>query len=257
MDKSQRKIRLKPLDLPEQMVDSCCSRLISLAEGYSIPLSRDQVELCLEHLLYVYQVNSYINLTSVTTLDEGIIIHILDSLLFTLPLQDNPASLNFLDMGTGAGFPGIPFHIATGCSGTLLDAVQKKVNVVNAISDELQLDGIEAVHDRLEHYAADGRNKFDLVLARALAPLPTLIEYAAPFLTNGGSLVVSKGIPSTEEIEAGDKAATVCGLVRSNSLHLSLPEDLGQRTIITYEQVGTSSVDLPRAVGMARKHPLG
>lgn len=254
----QREIHLHSLDCDEQMLDSYCSLLISMASSYAIALNDEQARHCLEHLLYVEQINSYINLTSITSLDEGIILHILDSLLFMRSSAEiHLGDATFLDMGTGAGFPGVPFHIVTGYQGVLLDSVKKKVDAVQAIIDALHLQNIEVVHDRLERYAADERNQFDLVLARALASLPVLIEYASPFLEEGGYLIVSKGVPTDEELTAGDRSAQVCGLKRIELLHLALPEDKGQRTIITYRKICPSLVSLPRAMGMARKHPLG
>lgn len=255
-DSSSRRIQLEPLEYSDQTFDHYRSLLISSAAEYSIILDPAQAGLCLEHLLYVLQVNSYINLTSITSIDEGIILHILDSLLFTLPVAEGRTYSNFLDMGTGAGYPGIPFHIVTGCPGTLVDSVQKKINVVNTIADALQLDEVNGIHDRLETFALQERSRFDIVLARALAPLPTLVEYAAPLLADEGRLIVSKGVPSNDELDAGDAAASLCGLARLDVLHLNLPDNRGKRTIIVYDRVGNPLVQLPRAIGLAKKQPL-
>lgn len=251
---NQRPIELHPLEASEQEIAGYVRKLQRLTAGCSIELDGEQARVCVEHLLYVLQVNSYINLTRITSVDEALTLHIIDSLLFCSYAPEDAS--RFLDMGTGAGFPGIPFHVVSGCSGVLLDSVSKKVQAVSCIVDRLGLDGLEMVHDRLESYASAERGGFDVVLARALAPLPTLVEYGAPFLSKGGLLIVSKGTPSEDEVASGDEVARLCGLERVETSELSLPEDLGHRTMLVYERVGNSKVQLPRAVGMAKKSPL-
>ena len=155
-------------------------------------------------------------------------------------------------MGTGAGFPGIPLAIATGATGTLIDSVGKKINAVNAIIQKLQLDQATAVHTRIEEYAIQNKGCFDIVVARALASMPILIEYATPFLRERGRFIISKG----NELVSAQQAASICGLKLARTDTFDLPFDLGHREIFLFERVSKPSISLPRQNGMARKNPL-
>lgn len=249
-----RRISLRELDMAPAELDALIDELRSVIEAYGFELEDGQARLCVEHLLYVLQVNESINLTSITDVHEGLVLHILDSLVFVRFVPEDAS--RFLDMGTGAGYPGIPFHVVTGCSGVLLDSVGKKVTAVELITRQLGLSGLSCVHDRLETCALDEGESFDVVLARAVAPLPTLVEYASPFLVQDGILIASKGIPSNDEIRSGDRAASLCGLERTETEMFDLPDGSGRRTLFVYTKVSQPSVALPRANGMAKQHPL-
>ena len=251
--RSSRSIELQTLDISDDEIRRLEDELLRQAEMFSLPLERSQARLCLLHLLYVLQVNTYINLTRIDDVDEALTLHILDSLLFSKGVEEG--GVKFLDMGTGAGFPGIPFHILTGMPGVLLDSVGKKVAFDSAVISELSLDGLGVVHDRVELYAGN-RPSFDVVLARALASLPVLIEYASPFLGSGGQLVISKGNLELDERERGNRAALLCGFELRNSLSFDLPGGCGHREILTYVRVKEASVKLPRPAGTAKRNPL-
>ena len=148
---SGRPIVLQELEYTDQEIKVLTEKLIDVCSSFNTTLTSRQAQDCLMHLLYVEQVNSYINLTRITDLDEAIILHLLDSLI--LARYFDSSDLSYLDMGTGAGFPGIPLAIATGATGTLIDSVGKKINAVNAIIQKLQLDRATAVHTRIEEYA--------------------------------------------------------------------------------------------------------
>ena len=250
--KAQRSIELVQLD--SNMIASYSSALIQLASRYDLALSHHQADLCVSHLLFVEQVNRYMNLTRIQDIHDALVLHILDSLILSRIL---PAPLHrFLDMGTGAGFPGVPFHILTGCHGVLLDSVGKKVHAVNAFIQALGLHGISGIHARLEEYALQQPANFDLVLARAVGQVPLLIEYAAPFLTDNGYLVLAKARPSDAELEDGRATAMICGLDYIKQDEFDLPGDLGHRTVLLYRKTHASSVELPRPVGTAKRQPL-
>lgn len=251
---TSRSIILHTELIDSDMLASLQHRLIAEAAAFDLNVTPEQARLCIEHLLYMQQVNSYINLTRIVDIDDAVILHILDSLLLCKGLQSQRG--RFLDMGTGAGFPGIPFHIFTGCEGILLDSVGKKVDAVNAFISHLGLQRVHGVHDRLESYAVQQRNTFDMVVARAVGQLPLLIEYGAPFLRENGLLILAKANPAPEELETGARAASLCGLKEVNQLSFDLPYDLGHRTVIHYHKVCEPSISLPRAVGVAKKTPL-
>lgn len=247
-----RSIDLKPLD--ESLVAQGVQELAVYCKSYDLDLSDTQFDLCVRHLLYVLQVNEYINLTSITDVHKAIVLHVLDSLHLLPYLSMQSRSL--LDMGTGAGYPGIPLAIASGIDCYLLDSVGKKINADNAIIDALGLDNVRGYHARVETCAIDKRGCFDVVVARALAPLPVLLEYARPFLSKNGLFIVAKGIPEDDELASGERVASCLGFKLEASDSLQLPDDLGSRSILVYKAVRPSSVRLPRAVGMARKQPL-
>ena len=230
------------------LLDSYCS-------AFNLALSDQRKRMCLDHLNLVIEKNKVVNLTRIVDPSEAVALHILDSLLL-LPFLNSAPDGPFLDMGTGAGFPGIPLAVASGRSSVMIDSVGKKVSAVNEFIDELGLSECKAVHERLEVAAVEYRSKFAAVTARALAPLPVLIEYATPFLMKNGLFVVTKGNPDKTELRSGSNAAKICGLSLVDSSELELPSGLGHRQLLVYKKVEKPSVSLPRANGLARKNPL-
>lgn len=251
---SFRSIMLNDLAQSSQEVQRLSQMVIDLTPQVGVTLSDAQARLCVEHLLYVLQINEYMNLTRITKLDEAVLLHIIDSLSLVPYL--NPGASNFLDMGTGPGFPGVPLHLATGLTGVLLDSVGKKVHAVQTILDRLSLSGVHAEHGRIEEFALSHRNSFDAVVARALAPLPILLEYAAPLLAQGGQLLVSKGNPDDSEIDAGNRVAAICGFTLERDVEVALPYDKGHRVIYSFVKTREPRIKLPRPVGTAKRNPL-
>ena len=249
-----RTIDLKDIEIGQDRYDQLLFFLSTLVNESGLSISRDELGLCLDHLLYVCQVNEYINLTRITDLDDAIVLHILDSLLLESYIPDSVERV--LDMGTGAGFPGIPLAATTGLDYVLLDSVGKKINAVKAFAEKLQLGNVTAVHSRLEDYALEEPGRFDLVCARALASMPVLVEYATPFLRKGSYLMISKGNPEQSEIDAGNAAASMCGLELVSHDEFDLPRDLGHRSIYLYKSVRAPKVQLPRPSGTAKRTPL-
>lgn len=236
--------------------DSSLDRLQSYCDQFHIKLSDEQIGRCLDHLALVIEANKKMNLTRILNVDDALVLHILDSLLLLKPLEASPEG-RFLDMGTGAGFPGIPLAIASGRAGVFLDSVGKKVNAVQTFIDTLGIGSVRAVHDRIEHYAIANLESFSCVVARALASLPVLVEYASPFLEFGGLFVVTKGRPEEDELASGYSAAEVCGLDLIDTMSIDLPHSLGHREVLVFEKIERPRIKLPRAIGLAKKFPLG
>ncbi|MDM8299479.1 16S rRNA (guanine(527)-N(7))-methyltransferase RsmG [Collinsella tanakaei] len=251
---AERPIILTSLDDQQGLIVSLTDELAMLVSDTELEVSRVDLETLVGHLLYVEQINDFINLTRITDLHDALVLHILDSLLFGLLTHESEG--RFLDMGTGAGFPGIPFHVLTNLSGVLLDSVGKKVKAVAAIADALHLDGLQFAHARVEHYAGDHKGEFAHVMARAMASLPILIEYATPLLKQDGSLLVSKGQLDSQELEAGLRAAEICGLTLNQHISFDLPRDLGHRELLSFVKTAEPSLKLPRAAGVAKRKPL-
>lgn len=214
-------------------------------------------ELLARHLDLVINKNHTLNLTRIDSVEDGAYLHVADSLLLLGAVGAAPAG-PMLDIGTGAGFPGIPLSIVAHRRGTLVDSVGKKVAAVEEFLHELGLDAyLEARHIRVEDLAREQRGRYAVVTARAVAQTNVLVEYAAPLLQGRGRLVVAKARPSEEELETADRAAVLCGLKRVSRETFELPGDRGHREVISYERVGKPSIRLPRATGMAKKKPLG
>lgn len=230
----------------------------TLLSEFSIACDERQAALLLRHLDLVIEKNKVMNLTRIVDVSDALVLHIVDSLL---PLVCQHVTLScsssFVDMGTGAGFPGIPLGIMTGAQGTLIDSVGKKVNAVNEFIATLELDNLVAAHGRLEDLACSLRGTQDYVFARALARTNILIEYAAPFLKRNGSLVVSKAHPDEDELAEAERAGELCGLRLVSRETFELPRDLGHREILTYTKTGKSRIRLPRKAGTAKRDPLG
>lgn len=254
MPSASRPIVLHDLEVSEKEIQALTVRLLSLCDEAGISLDSNQARQCIYHLLYVCQVNEYINLTRITNVFNALVLHIVDSLTLLSLIPDSASSC--LDMGTGAGFPGIPLSIASSASWTLLDSVGKKVDAVNSFIERLSLDNVHVVHDRLETFALDKSHRFDCIVARAVAPIPILLEYARPLLNMGGSLVISKGAPDDEELDSGARVSRMLGYKLMYSSELNLPSDMGHRSLFQYLVCSPSSVKLPRQTGQAKKNPL-
>lgn len=249
------------------------SYLIEKAADLGITVSDEQAEQLLGFLDLMLAKNEVVNLTAIRDREKGVILHLLDSLLFMKGIGTiggaggyvpasfgRPASVHgsFIDMGCGAGFPGIPLALVNpGLHGVLCDSVKKKVAAVDEFIEALGLgDRLSTSSERLEALPLQTKTRFDCAFARALAPLPALIEYAAPLLKKGGRLVVSKGTPDQDELDAGQRVAKVAGMRHMQTVELELPDGYGHRTILIYGKIAMPSVRLPRPVGYALKHPL-
>ena len=241
--------------LTDEQASQMLSRLISYCKDYSLKVSDENLRVCIQHLDLVLEANKSINLTRILNIEDAAVLHILDSLVLLFYISKAPEGV-LLDMGTGAGFPGVPLTIASGCKAVYIDSVGKKVDAVNSFVKELGLKHAHAVHVRLEEYARTHKKQFAVVTARALAPLPVLVEYASPFLKDGGLFVVTKGNPSDKELQSGLAAAKICGFTTLMTDDLDLPNGLGHREFIILKKTRQASVSLPRANGMAKKNPL-
>lgn len=233
------------------------SEFLHLCSENGLSISPEIAERCVQHLLLVLEVNKAINLTRITDLHEALVLHIFDSLTllpYLCAAPDGPC----LDMGTGAGFPGIPLCLCSDRHFTLLDSVGKKVHAVSSFIKSLGLASrCDAVQDRVESFASSRRGSYAAVTARAMSSLPVLVEYAAPLLVSGGYLLVSKGNPTRDELDHGNRAAKICGMRFLQQSSLELPLDLGHREILVYERYAKPQIALPRAIGAAKKSPLG
>ncbi len=226
--------------------------------GFAVP---PDVHARLERFLTVLlEENSKVNLTAIRTLERAWPLHICDSLGLLPLLQAEPRPRTILDLGSGPGIPGIPLAIAMpDVQVTLLDATRKKVAAAERIIASLELPNVTAVWGRAETrgHEPELRERFDVVVSRALGALPFLCEYAAGFVAVGGQCLFMKSVDGARgEVDQATQAARVCSLESIGYSEYSLPDPHGERVVVVYQKTGPLSRRLPRSPGAARKRPL-
>jgi len=220
-------------------------------------LNPTQLELIKNHLSFVLEYNKKINLTAITTQEEGLLLHIEDSLQAIEEVNQAPIGA-LADIGSGGGYPGIPLAIATGRSTTLIEAVKKKAHALELfIEQEKQGINLKVAAQRSEELAREQRGAFSVVTARAVGELPVLIELASPLLAIGGLLICYKGQPVTKELERGRRAANICGFGEETRRSYILSDNTTCRSLVVYRKVIEPTIPLPRRNGIAQKRPLG
>lgn len=202
--------------------------------------------------------NRVMNLTGITEYDEVNLKHFTDSLTI-VRIKDMENVSTLIDVGTGAGFPGIPIKIAFPyIKVTLLDSLNKRIKFLNQVVEELDLEDVVTLHGRAEDYAKkeEYREQFDLCASRAVANLSTLSEFCLPFIKKGGCFVSYKSADSDEEIQQSEKALDILGGKIEKVDKFVLPgSDMG-RALVMIEKVKNTPRKYPRKAGVPSKEPL-
>ena len=232
-------------------------------EKMNISLSDDQVSKFLRYYEMLVETNKVMNLTAITEFDEVMIKHFADSLsivkLFDLSAEKD---IKVLDIGTGAGFPGIPLKIAfPDIRITLLDSLTKRIRFIDDVINELDLNSsgsIETTDMRSEDYVRteDVRESFDLVVSRAVANLAVLSEYSLPYVRIGGSFISYKGDKASEELNEAEKAIDILGGEVNDVMTFTLPGTDISRTLINIKKTRPTPDKYPRKAGLPNKKPL-
>lgn len=226
------------------------------AKKINIEFNDKQLEQFFEYMNLLIEWNEKINLTAITEPKEIIIKHFIDSLTINKYIEKNN---KIVDVGTGAGFPGIPIKIyKPEVEVTLVDSLNKRINFLNEVISKLGLEKIDTIHSRVEEFARNKkyREKFDISTSRAVANLSTLSEYLIPLVKENGKIICMKASEAEEEIEQAKKAINVLGGTIKNVETFDLPQsDIG-RTIITIEKIKKTPAKYPRKAGTPSKEPI-
>ncbi len=221
-----------------------------------IELNKEQVVKFYEYMNLLIEWNSKINLTAIIEPKEIILKHFIDSLTINQHVKD---AKTIADIGTGAGFPGIPLKIANeNIEITLIDSLNKRVNFLNTVIEKEKLDKIEALHARVEEIGHNKmyREKFDVVTSRAVAKLNVLAEYMLPFVKVGGKCICLKGPNVYDEIDEAKNAMKILGGEIESVEELVLPHSDIKRTIIIIKCVEQLPNKYPRKPGTPSIDPL-
>lgn len=229
-------------------------------EELEILLSDNQKEQFFRYYEMLIEWNKVMNLTAITEISDVITKHFADSLLLVKAIPNIKESPYYcIDVGTGAGFPGIPLKIAfPQLKFVLLDSLNKRVGFLNAVIDELHLENITAVHGRAEDLAhnAEYRESFDLCVSRAVANMSTLSEYCLPFVKTGGLFIPYKSGKIEEEKNSAVSAINKLGGNMESVISLLLPGSDVERTFIPVKKVKATQKKYPRKAGLPSKEPL-
>lgn len=236
------------------------NRLQEKATLLNVNLSDEQIKQFETYYDMLIETNKVMNLTAITELEEVITKHFLDSLLLAKVYPNiMDQDIKVLDLGTGAGFPGIPLKIAfPNLKITLMDSLNKRVKFLQLVIDALHLCDIEAVHGRAEEAARNVKYRecFDLCVSRAVANLSTLSEYTLPFVKVNGMCIPYKAAEVEEEVEKAGKAIQVLGGKLIAVKKIPLPDTDIERSFILIEKVHKTSKVYPRKAGTASKEPI-
>ena len=226
------------------------------AEEIDIDLNVEQLWKFYSYMELLIEWNEKINLTTIIEPEEIILKHFIDSLtIYKYIEKDNKV----VDVGTGAGFPGIPLKIANPeLKITLVDSLNKRLNFLQDVIDKLQLKNVEIIHARAEEFGQNKkfREKFDIATSRAVANLSTLSEYLIPLVKLNGKCICMKAGDADQEIDEAKKAINVLGGTIKEVENFMLPQsDIG-RTIIIINKEKTTPTKYPRKAGMPSKDPI-
>lgn len=226
----------------------------------NLSLCSGQMEQFYDYYELLIEWNKVMNLTAITELDEVVTKHFIDSLSLIKSVDDlGEKGRTVIDIGTGAGFPGIPLKIAyPGLKITLLDSLNKRIKYLNEVIDKLGLKEISTIHGRAEDYGRDPlyREKYDLCVSRAVANISTLSEYCLPFVKVGGYFVSYKSGKIEEELNQGKSAIKLLSGKTEDVTTFLLPGSDVERSFVKIKKIEPISKKYPRKAGLPSKEPL-
>ncbi|NLW46000.1 MAG: 16S rRNA (guanine(527)-N(7))-methyltransferase RsmG [Firmicutes bacterium] len=234
------------------------ANFISLLHEIGIDLSSDQLLQLEKFIKLLLSANQVINLTAITKFDEAMVKHIYDSLV-VMNTPEFRSAQTVIDVGSGGGIPCIPLAICNPDKTIIsIEATQKKINFQIEASRQLELNNLTMIWGRAEEIARQPkhREQYDLVIARALAPLDILLELTLPFLKLQGNAIYYKGKEVEDEIDKGNQAIQVLGAELSETKSFTLPFGLGWRVLLIFKKSSLTPLLYPRKPGIPQKRPL-
>lgn len=224
------------------------------ANQINIILEEKQIENFYKYMNLLIEWNEKMNLTAITEPNEVILKHFIDSLTISKLVEKGE---RVIDVGTGAGFPGIPLSIVNNKDITLLDSLNKRITFLEEVITTLELKNIKAVHARVEEFAKNKKERemYDIATSRAVAPLNVLLEYLLPLVKVGGKCICMKG-SNTEEIDEAKNALKILGGEIEKIEKITLPESDITRNIIIVKKVKETPLRYPRKPGTPSKEPI-
>ena len=229
-------------------------------QNIGIELNQDKINKLINYYELLIEKNKVMNLTGITEYEEVIQKHFLDSLSLIRVIPDIASQkLTVIDLGTGAGFPGIPLKIAfPELEITLMDSLNKRILFLQEVIDALGLKKVSAVHGRAEEMASNAthRQQYDLCVSRAVSNLAVLTEYCLPFVKKGGLFVSYKSADSDAEIQEGKKAISILGGKLTSVDKFQLPDSDLRRALVCIKKVKDTPKKYPRKAGTPAKLPL-
>ena len=227
-------------------------------EYLGIALSEQQSDQFMSYYELLIERNKVMNLTAITELDEVMQKHFVDSLALVKAVGPE-GKKRLIDIGTGAGFPGIPLKIVfPDLEVVLLDSLNKRVKFLDDVIEALQLRGIKAIHGRAEDFARqkEYREGFDYCVSRAVANLSSLSEYCLPYVKTGGCFISYKSGNIEEELRQAKRAMFLLGGEKKDVVKFNLPGSDIERSLIVVEKINATSKKYPRKAGIPAKEPL-
>ncbi len=232
------------------------NKMIELARMINDELTEDQVENFFKYMNLLLEWNEKINLTAITDVDDIILKHFIDSMTVLKYIEKDKS---IIDVGTGAGFPGIPIAIMReDVKITLLDSLNKRINFLNEVCSELKINNIETIHGRAEEAGQNKqyREKYDIAVSRAVANMTTLSEYLIPFVKVGGICICMKGSEIDHELEQAKFAIKELGGKIEKVEKFNLPDSDIERNIVIIKKIKPTPNRYPRKAGMPSKIPI-
>ena len=230
-------------------------------DSFGIRLSDMQKKQFLTYYKNLVLWNQVMNLTAITDMEEVYTKHFVDSLSFIKAIsgQDMPSGSKLIDVGTGAGFPGLPLAIVyPGLQVTLMDSLNKRIRFLDDTVEQLGLANVRTVHARAEELARNKqyREQYDLCCSRAVANISTLSEYCLPFIKQGGLFISYKSEKAEEELKESGKAVTILGGKLEDKIRFILPGTDYQRILLLIRKIKATPGKYPRKAGTPSKEPL-
>jgi 16S rRNA (guanine527-N7)-methyltransferase len=234
------------------------SNILAAAAAIDVALTEIQAAQIAKYAALLSEWNARFNLTAITDEQAVLALHFIDSLTLLRVLPER-SGLTLLDVGTGAGFPGLVLKIARPeMRVTVIDSTAKKITFCKEVIRVLKLSGVRALHMRSEEFAhvRSERARYDVVTARAVAALPTLVEYVLPFATIGGLCIAMKGGAAAEEAATAAAAIQILGGSLRSIEPITLPGMEDKRALVLIDKVAHTPMRYPRPAGAPRNSPL-